>query len=216
MKLFLDSGNINEIRELAWIIDGVTTNPSLVKDGASNLISFVEQICKYISKSVSIEVLAADYENMVLEGLKLCEIAPQVTVKVPMTWDGLRACKTLTEKGKKVNVTLCFTPAQAILAAKAGAKYVSPFLGRLDDVGEDGLKLIEDIRDIYDNYEIFETEILSASIRNLNQIVHVAKIGADIATAPYDVIKKMVNHPLTDTGLERFIVDAKKSGYKIL
>lgn len=216
MQLFLDTGNISEIKELAWMIDGVTTNPSLVKDGADGLADFVSQICEFVDTSVSVEVLATDYDGMMTEGLKLCKIAPQVTVKVPMTWDGLKACKSLTKMGERVNVTLCFTPAQAILAAKAGATYVSPFLGRLEDIGEDGLGLIEDIRAIYDNYEIFETKILAASIRNVHHIVEAARIGADIATAPYEVIKKMAGHTLTDIGLARFITDAKKSGYKIV
>lgn len=216
MQLFLDSGNIKEIKELAWLIDGVTTNPSIVKAGAAGLVDFVTETCEFVGTSVSVEVMATDYEGMMLEGLKLCKIAPQVTVKVPMTWDGLRACKTLTEKGERVNVTLCFTPAQAILAAKAGATYVSPFLGRLEDVGEDGLSLIEDIRNIYDNYNELETKILAASIRNVNHIAYAAKIGADVATAPYEVIKKMINHPLTNAGLEKFIMDAKESDYRIL
>lgn len=216
MQLFLDTGNIKEIKELAWMIDGVTTNPSLVKAGADGLADFVAEVCEFVSTSVSVEVMATDYEGMMIEGLKLCRIAPQVTVKVPMTWDGLKACKSLTEQGKTVNVTLCFTPAQAILAAKAGATYVSPFLGRLEDIGEDGLLLIEEIRSVYDNYDKFETKILAASIRNVHHIAYVAKVGADVATAPYAVIKKMVNHPLTDAGLERFIMDAKQSGYRIV
>jgi transaldolase len=218
MQLYLDSGKIAEIEELAslGVIDGVTTNPSLITDSANNLIQFVKDICKHVTTCISVEVIATEYKDMMKEAEKLAGIAPQVTIKVPMTWDGLKACKTLSESGTKVNVTLCFSAAQAILAAKAGATYVSPFIGRLDDIGKNGIGLIEEIRDIYDNYlEFSTTQILAASIRNIDHIINVAKIGADVATAPYQIIKQMIEHPLTDAGLERFITDAKKSGYKI-
>ncbi len=217
MKLYLDSGKLSEIEELMALgaIDGLTTNPSLVSDGANSLVAYVTDICKHVATCVSVEVISTDYKGMMVEAEKLASIAPQVTIKVPMTWDGLRACKTLSAKGVKVNVTLCFSPAQAILAAKAGATYVSPFIGRLDDIGQDGLGLIEEIRDIYDNYPECNTKILAASIRSVDHIISVAKIGADIVTAPYKIIKQMIEHPLTDSGLEKFIMDAKKSGYTI-
>jgi transaldolase len=216
VQLYLDSGKISEIEELAslGVIDGITTNPSLVKDGAS-LISFVKDICQIVTTSVSVEVISANYTDMLKEAEKLCKIAPQVVIKIPMTLDGIKACKELSSQLIKTNITLCFSPAQAILAAKAGATYVSPFIGRLDDIGQDGMVLIDEIRQIYDNYPQFNTKILAASIRSVNHIVSAAKVGADIATAPYTIIKQMVSHPLTDVGINKFIIDAQKSGYKI-
>ncbi len=217
MQLYLDSGKISEIEELAslGIIDGVTTNPSLVKDGASNLVSFVKEICKIIKTSVSVEVIASSYVDMMREAEKLYKIEPQVVIKLPMTLDGIKACKELSSQMVKTNITLCFSPAQAILAAKAGATYVSPFIGRLDDIGQDGMVLIDEIRQIYDNYPDLNTKILSASIRSVNHIVNAAKVGSDIATAPYTIIKQMISHPLTDAGISKFVTDAQKSGYKI-
>jgi transaldolase len=217
VQLYLDSGKISEIEELAslGIIDGVTTNPSLVKDGASNLVSFVKEICKIIKTSVSVEVIASSYVDMMREAEKLYKIEPQVVIKLPMTLDGIKACKELSSQMVKTNITLCFSPAQAILAAKAGATYVSPFIGRLDDIGQDGMVLIDEIRQIYDNYPDLNTKILSASIRSVNHIVNAAKVGSDIATAPYTIIKQMISHPLTDAGISKFVTDAQKSGYKI-
>ncbi|MCE2991695.1 MAG: fructose-6-phosphate aldolase [Candidatus Jidaibacter sp.] len=217
MQLYLDSGKISEIEELAslGIIDGVTTNPSLVKDGASNLVNFVKEICKIIKTSVSVEVIASSYVDMMREAEKLYKIEPQVVIKLPMTLDGIKACKKLSSQMVKTNITLCFSPAQAILAAKAGATYVSPFIGRLDDIGQDGMVLIDEIRRIYDNYPDLNTKILSASIRSVNHIVNAAKVGSDIATAPYTIIKQMISHPLTDVGISKFVTDAQKSGYKI-
>jgi transaldolase len=217
VQLYLDSGKISEIEELAslGIIDGVTTNPSLVKDGASNLVNFVKEICKIIKTSVSVEVIASSYVDMMREAEKLYKIEPQVVIKLPMTLDGIKACKKLSSQMVKTNITLCFSPAQAILAAKAGATYVSPFIGRLDDIGQDGMVLIDEIRRIYDNYPDLNTKILSASIRSVNHIVNAAKVGSDIATAPYTIIKQMISHPLTDVGISKFVTDAQKSGYKI-
>ena len=217
MKFFVDTADVDAIRELAALnmVDGVTTNPSLILKSGRDILEVTREICDIVEGPVSAEVVSVEADAMVEEGRKLAKIAPNITVKVPLTWDGLKACKTLSEEGHKLNVTLCFSAAQAILAAKAGATFVSPFLGRLDDINLDGLDLIADIRTIYDNYG-FETEILAASIRSVNHITEVAKIGADVATAPPGVLMKMVEHPLTDKGLAGFLADWKKTGQKIV
>lgn len=217
MKFFVDTADIDAIAELndLGMVDGVTTNPSIIAKSGRDIIEVTKEICNMVSGPVSAEVVALDAETMIAEGRKLAEIAENIAVKVPLTWDGLKACKTLSDEGKMVNVTLCFSANQALLAAKAGATFISPFIGRLDDINLDGLDLISDIRDIYDNYG-FETEILAASIRNVNHMSECAKIGADVATAPPAVIKSMANHVLTDKGLAGFVKDIEKAGIKIL
>ena len=217
MKFFVDTADTVAIRELAdlGMADGVTTNPSLILKSGRNILEVTKEICDIIDGPVSAEVVATEAPAMIAEGLKLAKIAPNIAVKVPLTWDGLTACKALASEGHMVNVTLCFSAAQAILAAKAGATFVSPFLGRLDDINLDGVQLIEDIRTIYDNYG-FKTEILAASIRSVNHITDVARIGADVITAPPSVIKAMANHPLTDKGLDQFLKDWAKTGQQIL
>ncbi len=217
MKFFVDTAEINEIAELndLGMVDGVTTNPSLIKKSGRDIIEVTKEICSIVSGPVSAEVTATDADQMIAEGRKLAEIAENIAVKVPLTWDGLKACKTLTSEGKMVNVTLCFSANQALLAAKAGATFISPFIGRLDDVNIDGLDLISDIRAIYDNYG-FETNILAASIRTVNHVKDCALIGADVMTAPPAVIKSLANHVLTDKGLAAFLADIEKTGQKIL
>ena len=217
MKFFVDTADVDAIAELnaLGMVDGVTTNPSLIKKSGRDILEVTKEICDMVSGPVSAEVVALDAEAMIAEGRKLAEIAPNIAVKVPLTWAGLTACKTLTDEGKMVNVTLCFTANQALLAAKAGATFISPFIGRLDDLNLDGLELIADIREIYDNYG-FETQILAASIRSANHMSECAKIGADVATAPPSVIKAMANHVLTDKGLDQFVKDAKDAGIKIV
>ncbi len=217
MKFFVDTAEIDAIAELndLGMVDGVTTNPSLIKKSGRDIIEVTKEICDLVAGPVSAEVTAVDAETMIAEGRKLLEIAENITVKVPLTWDGLKACKTLSDDGHKVNVTLCFSANQALLAAKAGATFISPFIGRLDDINLDGMELIEDIRTIYDNFG-FETEILAASIRSVNHILDSARIGADVITAPPAVIKAMVNHPLTDKGLDAFLADIKAADIKIL
>lgn len=217
MKFFVDTAEINEIAELndLGMVDGVTTNPSLIKKSGRDIIEVTKEICDLVAGPVSAEVTAVDADTMIAEGRKLLEIADNIAVKVPLTWDGLKACKTLSDDGHKVNVTLCFSANQALLAAKAGATFISPFIGRLDDINLDGMELIEDIRTVYDNYG-FETEILAASIRSVNHILDSARIGADVITAPPAVIKAMVNHPLTDKGLAAFLADIKAADIKIL
>ena len=217
MKFFVDTADVDEIRDLAatGLLDGVTTNPSLVMKAGRPFKEVIAEICKVVDGPVSAEVAAIDYDGMVREGQILAAIAENVTVKVPLTWDGLKACKTLTEAGTMVNVTLCFTAAQALLAAKAGATFISPFIGRLDDIGLDGMQLVSEIRAIYDNYEDFSTEILAASIRGPNHVKLAALAGADIATVPPAVLKSLVKHPLTDKGLEMFLADWKKTGQTI-
>jgi transaldolase len=217
MKFFVDTADIDAIAELndLGMVDGVTTNPSIIAKSGRDIIEVTKEICSMVSGPVSAEVVALDAETMIAEGRKLAEIAENIAVKVPLTWDGLKACKTLSDEGKMVNVTLCFSANQALLAAKAGATFISPFIGRLDDINLDGLDLISDIRDIYDNYG-FETEILAASIRNVNHMSECAKIGADVATAPPAVIKSMANHVLTDKGLAGFVKDIQTAGIKIL
>ena len=217
MKIFLDSANINEIRELSKtnFIDGVTTNPSLIAKSGRNILEVIEEICSIISGPVSAEVTATDYETMMLEANRFIKLAKNVSIKVPLTRDGLQTCRTLSEKGVSVNVTLCFSPSQAILAAKAGASFISPFVGRLDDIGQNGLDLIYDIVEIYNNYN-FKTEVLVASVRGVHHIVESAKIGANIVTIPAKTFKEMYNHPLTDKGLASFLSDWKKTGQSIL
>ena len=217
MKFFVDTAEINEIRELAdtGLLDGVTTNPSLIKKSGRDFKETIKEICAITSGPVSAEVVATDYEGMVRQGEDLAKIAKNVAIKVPLTLEGLKACKYFTSQGTMVNVTLCFSAAQAILAAKAGATFVSPFVGRLDDVGTDGLTLIHDIVTIYNNYPEFETEVLVASVRNPMHIVESAKMGAHVMTAPPSVIKALVNHPLTDKGLDQFLKDWAATGQSL-
>lgn len=213
MKFFADTAELNEIRELAeaGLIDGVTTNPSLIKKSGRDFKQTIREICALTSGPVSAEVVATDVAGMVRQGEELAQIAPNVAIKVPLTLDGLKACKHFTGNGTMVNVTLCFSPAQALLAAKAGATFISPFVGRLDDVGQDGLRLIADIVTIYRAYQ-FKTQVLVASVRNPIHIVESAKMGADVMTAPPSVIKQLVNHPLTDKGLDTFLKDWAATG----
>ena len=217
MKIFIDSADINEIRELnkSNFIDGITTNPSLIAKSGKNILEVIKEICGIVEGPVSAEVTATDYSTMILEANKLLELANNVTIKVPLTADGLKTCKTLSDKGVSVNVTLCFSSSQAILAAKAGAAFISPFVGRLDDIGQNGLDLIYDIVEIYKNYN-FKTEVLVASVRGVHHVVEAAKIGADIVTIPSKTFKEMYNHPLTDKGLESFLSDWGKTGQSIL
>jgi transaldolase len=216
MKFFIDTANLDEIRESneLGLIDGVTTNPSLVaKEGDVDFKERIAEICKIVKGDVSAEVTALDTEGMLKEGRELAKIAPNVVVKCPLTLDGLKATRAFRAEGTKVNVTLCFSAAQALLAAKAGASYISPFIGRLDDTAADGMELIRQIVQIYDNYG-FATEVLAASIRHPVHIVDCALAGADVATIPFKVIQQLVKHPLTDKGLEGFLADWKKSGRK--
>jgi transaldolase len=217
MKFFIDTAEIDEIKELAatGMVDGVTTNPSLILKSGRDIIEVTREICSIVDGPVSAEVTATEAGAMIAEGTKLAAIAPNIAVKVPLTWDGLKACKALSDGGNMVNVTLCFSATQALLAAKAGATFISPFIGRLDDIGLDGMELIADIRQIYDNYQ-FQTQILAASIRSVNHVATAAKIGADVATIPPDVLKKLAHHPLTDKGLATFLADWAKTGQKIL
>lgn len=216
MKFFVDTADINDIRELAdsGLVDGVTTNPSLIHKSGRDFIEVVREICTLTPGPVSAEVVALDHEGMMREAEILRKIADNVAVKVPLTIDGLKTCKALTDDGTMVNVTLCFSANQALLAAKAGASFISPFVGRHDDIGFDGMALISDIRLIYDNYD-FDTEILVASVRHPVHVLEAAKIGADVMTAPPSVIRQLVKHPLTDKGIEGFMADWAKSGQKI-
>jgi len=217
MKFFVDTADTAAIAELhdLGMVDGVTTNPSLILKSGRDILEVTKEICDMIPGPVSAEVVATEADDMIAEGRKLAKIAENIAVKVPLTWAGLKACKVLTEEGRMVNVTLCFSANQALLAAKAGATFISPFIGRLDDLNIDGLDLIADIREIYDNYG-YETQILAASIRTANHMSECAKIGADVATAPPAVIKAMANHMLTDKGLATFLDDWAKTGQKIL
>ena len=216
MKLFIDSADIKEIREYAesGFVDGVTTNPSLAAKTGRDYVDVLEEICGIVKGSVSAEVLATDFDGMMAQGRRFSKIAKNITIKVPLTWDGLKACRALSGEGLAVNVTLCFSPVQAMMAAKAGASYISPFIGRVDDVGEDGVGLIRDIRAIYDNYD-FKTNILAASIRSVSHVRESALAGADVATIPGSIFKLLLNHPLTDKGLAAFLADAKKAGVEI-
>ncbi len=218
MKFFVDTADVEEIRALSdtGLVDGVTTNPSLVAKSGRNFLDVVREICAIVEGPVSAEVSATDAETMIAEGRKLATIATNVTVKVPLTWDGLTACRSLSQMGIAVNVTLCFSANQALLAAKAGASYISPFIGRLDDVGEDGMQLIRDIRAIYDNYPDLSTDVLAASIRHPRHVTECALAGADVATVPPAVLRQIVNHPLTEKGLAQFVADWAKTGQSIL
>jgi transaldolase len=218
MKFFIDTADINEIRDLAatGLVDGVTTNPSLVAKTGKSFLDVVKEICAVVPGPVSAEVTATDHKTMLAEGRKLAKLASNVTVKVPLTPDGLKTCKALSDEGTKVNVTLCFSAAQAILAAKAGAAYISPFVGRLDDIGADGMALISDIVQIYDSYPAFTTEVLVASVRHPIHVIEAAKMGAHVATLPPSVLRQMFNHPLTDKGLAAFLADWAKTGQSIL
>jgi transaldolase len=211
MKIFIDSANVTEIRDVKkkGLIDGVTTNPSLIAKEGRELAPLIREICEVAGGPVSAEVVTLETDEMVAEGRKLAKIHDLVVVKLPLTMAGLEACRTLTSEGVKTNLTLCFSPLQAILAAKAGATFVSPFVGRLDDIAESGMELIQKIVQIYENYD-YETEVLVASVRNPVHMVEAALIGAGVCTVPYTVIQQMAHHPLTDRGLEKFMADAKK------
>ena len=217
MKFFVDSADVDAIRELhdLGMVDGVTTNPSIILKSGRDIMEVTREICGITSGPVSAEVVSMKAEDMIAEGRKLAEIAENITVKVPLTWDGLKACKVLSGEGRMVNVTLCFSVNQALIAAKAGATFISPFIGRLDDINLDGMELISDIRQVYDNYG-FETQILAASVRSANHVAQCALVGADVMTAPPAVIKGLANHVLTDKGLEQFEKDWAKTGQKIL
>jgi len=215
MKFFIDTANLDQIKEAEdlGVLDGVTTNPSLMAKegitGEENILNHYKKICEIVEGDVSAEVIATDYENMVKQGEELAALNPQIVVKLPLIEDGIKACKYFTDKGIKTNVTLVFSVGQALLAAKAGATYVSPFLGRLDDISTDGMNLIEEIRTVYDNYG-FETQILAASVRNTMHIVNCAKLGSDVMTGPLSAIKGLLKHPLTDIGLAKFLADYAK------
>ncbi|MEM6587700.1 MAG: fructose-6-phosphate aldolase [Pseudomonadota bacterium] len=217
MKFFVDTAEVDAIAELndLGMVDGVTTNPSLILKSGRDILEVTKEIAEMVDGPVSAEVVALKADDMIAEGRKLAKIADNIAVKVPLTWDGLKACNVLTNEGNMVNVTLCFSANQALLAAKAGATFISPFIGRLDDINLDGMQLIADIREIYDNFD-FRTETLAASIRTVNHAFEAARIGSDVMTAPPDVIKKMAQHPLTDKGLEAFLKDWEKTGQKIL
>ena len=218
MKFFIDTADLNEIKDLAatGMVDGVTTNPSLAAKQGMNFKELIGEVCKVVSGPVSAEVTALDYQTMMKEAEVLRKIARNVTIKVPLTQDGLKVCRALSSEGTMVNVTLCFTCGQAILAAKAGATFVSPFVGRLDDLGVNGMQLIEDIRMVYDNYDNFKTQILVASVRSPEHVINAGKIGADVITAPPKVIRQLYHHPLTDSGLKTFAEDWAKTGQSIL
>lgn len=218
MKFFVDTAEVNEIKELnrSGLLDGVTTNPSLIHKSGRDFIEVVKEICDILpGKPVSAEVVALDVDGMLTQGRKLAKLAKNVVVKLPLTMEGITATKIFTDEGIKTNVTLCFSAAQAILAAKAGATYVSPFVGRLDDIGQDGMHLIKEIKEIYSQYDNFKTEILVASVRNPVHVVTAGRLGADVCTIPPATIKQLVKHPLTDNGLKAFLSDWEKTGQKI-
>jgi transaldolase len=219
MKFFIDTADVDEIAELAasGLVDGVTTNPSLVAKAGRDFVEVVREICALVPGPISAEVTALDHEGMIAEGRKLARIAENVCVKVPLTWDGLKACRTLSREGTQVNVTLCFSAGQALLAAKAGATFVSPFIGRLDDVGHEGMQLIADVVEIYRNYpDTLRTEVLVASVRTVNHVIEAARLGAHVATLPPKVLRDLALHPLTDKGLAGFLKDWEKTGQRIL
>jgi transaldolase len=218
MKFFIDSADLGELRDLAGtgLVDGVTTNPSLIAKSGRNMLDVIAEICTLVPGPVSAEVTATDHATMLAEGRKLAAIARNVAVKVPLTPDGLKTCKVLAGEGTMVNVTLCFSPAQAILAAKAGAAFISPFVGRLDDIGTDGMQLIADIVEIYGAYPAIRTEVLVASVRHPVHVVAAARLGAHVATLPPNVLRQMYQHPLTDKGLAAFLADWRKTGQSIL
>ena len=217
MKFFVDTANLDDIRELSatGLLDGVTTNPSLIRKAGGDFFETIREIAKLVDGPVSAETVATDHETMLKEGLKLAKLADNIAIKVPLTVDGLKTCKALRAEGIMVNVTLCFSATQALLAAKAGATFISPFVGRHDDISQDGMALIRDIRIIYDNYD-FDTEILVASVRHPLHVLEAARIGADIATIPADVLRKLFHHPLTEKGLEAFLKDWAATGQSIL
>lgn len=216
MKFFVDTADVKEIKELndLGLVDGVTTNPSLILKSGGSIAEVTKQICDIVEGPVSAEVVATDYDGMMREAEILSKIADNVCIKVPLTLDGLKACRAIRNNGRLVNVTLCFSANQALLAAKAGASFISPFIGRLDDIAIDGMDLIAEIRQIYDNYD-YPTEILAASARTVNHIKQAALIGSDVVTAPPAVLKSLVKHPLTDNGLKQFLSDWEKTGQKI-
>lgn len=218
MKFFIDTADVKEISELAatGMVDGVTTNPTLAAKEGRDFKAIIKEICGIIPGSVSAEVVATDFKNMMKEAEVLRKIAKNVTIKLPMTWDGLKACKKLTSEGTTVNVTLCFSATQALLAAKAGATYVSPFIGRLDDIGQDGMELIADIVQIFENYPDLDTQILTASIRHPVHVLQAAKLGAHVATLPPKILRQLIQHPLTDKGLAAFLDDWNKTGQTIV
>ncbi|MGB3502919.1 MAG: fructose-6-phosphate aldolase [Mesorhizobium sp.] len=217
MKFFVDTADVKDIKELnaLGLVDGVTTNPSLILKSGGSIVEVTKQICDIVEGPVSAEVVATEYSDMMREAEFLMKIAQNVCIKVPLTLEGLKACRTIRKDfGREVNVTLCFSANQALLAAKAGASFISPFIGRLDDIGLDGMELIAEIRSIYDNYD-FNTEILAASVRTVNHVKQAALIGADVVTAPPATLKALVKHPLTDNGLKAFLDDWAKTGQKI-
>jgi len=218
MKFFIDTADIDQIRELAasGLVDGVTTNPSLIAKSGRNILEVLAEICELVPGDISGEVAATDFDTMLAEGRKLAKIAPNLCVKVPLTPDGLKTCKALSDEGTKVNVTLCFSAGQALLAAKAGATYISPFVGRLDDIGQDGMQLISEICEIYGNYPDLKTEVLVASIRGPKHVIDAARLGADVATMPPQVLRQLYGHPLTDKGLSAFLSDWAGTGQSIL
>lgn len=218
MKFFIDTADINEIRDLAssGLLDGVTTNPTLVAKSGAKFLDLIAEICGVVKGPVSAEVAATDFETMLEEGRHIAKIASNIAVKVPLTPAGLKVCRILSDGGTMVNVTLCFSAAQALIAAKAGATFISPFVGRLDDIGQDGMGLIDEICQIYQNYPDFSTEVLVASVRNPGHVVQAAKLGADVATLPPSLMLQMLNHPLTDKGLATFVADWKATGQTIL
>ncbi len=219
MKFFVDTADVAEIAELAatGLLDGVTTNPSLIAKSGRNFFEVIKEICGLVDGPVSAEVAATAYERILAEGHRLAELAPNVCVKVPLTWDGLKACRSLSNEGIQVNVTLCFTAAQALLAAKAGATFISPFVGRLDDIGHDGMAVISDIVEIYRNYrDRYTTEVLVASVRSPGHVIEAARLGADVATLPPKVLHQLIQHPLTDKGLAAFLKDWEATGQKIV
>ncbi len=217
MKFFIDTADTQEIADLVatGMVDGVTTNPTLVAKAGRDFLEALKEICAMVPGPVSAEVTATDVDGMIREGERLARIADNIAIKVPMTWDGLKACRYFSSKNVKVNVTLCFSAAQALLAAKAGAAFVSPFVGRCDDIGTSGMALIADICEIYRHYEMLTTEVLVASVRSPLHVVDAAKLGAHVATLPPAVLRQMVGHPLTDKGLATFLADWKKTGQKI-
>ncbi len=218
MKFFIDTADVKEIADLAssGLVDGVTTNPSLIAKSGRNFLEVVREICEIVPGPVSAEVASVHYDEMLAEGRKLAKLASNVCVKVPLTWDGLKACRALSQEGTPVNVTLCFSAGQAILAAKAGATFISPFVGRLDDVGQEGMQLIGDIVDIYRNYPALRTEVLAASIRGVTHVIEAARLGAHVATVPPKVLRDLALHPLTDKGLAAFVKDWAATGQRIL
>lgn len=218
MKIFLDTADVKEVRDLVQtgLIDGITTNPTLLSASEQRFTVIIEELCELIKGPISVEVTATTYEKMIKEGKYLAKIAPNVTIKVPLTMDGLEACRSLVDDDIMVNVTLCFSPAQALLAAKAGATFVSPFIGRLDDISHDGIRLIEEIIQIYNNYPSLTTEVLAASIRYPLHVVQAARVGADIVAVPPKVLRQLFKHPLTDQGIKTFLEDWQKTGQSIL